>query len=46
MKKSRFTETQIVAILNEADNSKLKRMFTDLSPENDVGIEGSLAVVS
>lgn len=36
MRKSRFTETWIVGILNEAEaeHAKLKRMYADLALEN------------
>lgn len=35
MKKSRFSETQIVSILKEAENAKLKRMYADKAMEAD-----------
>ena len=36
MKRSRYTETQIVKILKEAENQKLKEMYADLSLEHKV----------
>jgi hypothetical protein len=35
MKRSKFSETQIVAVLKEAENTKLKRMYADLALENE-----------
>ena len=36
MRKSRFRETQIVSILKEAENAKLKRMYADKEMKADV----------
>ena len=49
MRKSKFTESQIVGILKEAEeaeNAKLRRMYADLTLENaaikDVMLSGKL----
>ena len=36
MKKSRYSEAQIVAVLKEAENARLKRMYADIAMQNEL----------
>jgi len=35
MRGSRYTESQIIAILKEVENAKLRRMYANLALENE-----------